>query len=159
MIWHRSVKYGNPNTYLGTSEEFVQNFRKFYAAEPLAMEALGASSGLLLQIGIELAGSLDKNAIRDVLLNQDESTFWGSMKLDPTGHNELQPTLLMQIQDAKITQVNMNTIIYPAQWPWVERKCKAGEQSDANGICVPCSKGTYNIEVFAGHSCIILQFE
>jgi branched-chain amino acid transport system substrate-binding protein len=63
-------------------------------------------SGVLFQMAIEKAGSLDRTKVRDELSKLNVMTFWGPVKFGANGQiNSLEPPV-MQIQGGKTLVVH-----------------------------------------------------
>jgi len=70
-----------------TGAEFVDAYKAAYGEEPSYHSAGGYVAGLILQKGIELAGSLDAAAIKTALDGVDMMTFYGRIKFDASAEN------------------------------------------------------------------------
>lgn len=73
--------------YGPTGAEFVDAYKTAYGEEPSYHAAGGYVAGLILQKGIETAGSLDTAAIKTALDGVDMMTFFGHIKFDTTAEN------------------------------------------------------------------------
>lgn len=101
--WMPQMTYSDP--LFGTSSDYAEKFASRYDME-LSYQAAGASQGgLLLQMAIEKAGSLDTDAVRAALQSYEGSTFWGPIKWDETGQNIAGAAVTFQIQDMEIKTV------------------------------------------------------
>ena len=70
-----------------TGEEFVNAYKEAYGEEPSYHAAGGYAAGLILQKGIETAGSLDTEAIKAALDGVDMTTFFGQVKFDTSAES------------------------------------------------------------------------
>jgi ABC-type branched-subunit amino acid transport system substrate-binding protein len=70
-----------------TGAEFVAAYVAAYGEEPSYHAAGGYVTGLVLQKGIETAGSLDAQAIKTALDGVDMMTFFGHIKFDTSAEN------------------------------------------------------------------------
>ena len=61
--WHPAVRYTSKDVF-GSTENFNKLFRDKYKLDPDYGEASSAASGVVLQLAIEAAGTLDKKAVR-----------------------------------------------------------------------------------------------
>jgi branched-chain amino acid transport system substrate-binding protein len=101
--WMPQMKYSDP--LFGTSSDYAAAYDAKYEEE-IAYQAAGASQGgLLLQMAIEKAGSLDTDKVREALRSYEGTTFWGPTKWDETGQNIAGSTVTFQIQNMKIETV------------------------------------------------------
>jgi branched-chain amino acid transport system substrate-binding protein len=73
--------------YGPTGTEFVDAYKAAYGEEPSYHAAGGYVTGLILQKGIEIAGSLDAQAIKTALDGVDMMTFFGLIKFDTSAEN------------------------------------------------------------------------
>ena len=92
----------------GTTENFNKLFREKYGLDPDYGEASAAASGVVLQLAIEAAGTLDKKAVRDALAKMNTMTFFGPIKFGANGQVDSLDPPVFQVQ--KGTQV----VILPA---------------------------------------------
>jgi branched-chain amino acid transport system substrate-binding protein len=73
--------------YGPTGAEFVDAYKAAFGEEPSYHAAGGYVTGLILQKGIELAGSLDAQEIKAALDGVDMMTFFGHIKFDTSAEN------------------------------------------------------------------------
>jgi branched-chain amino acid transport system substrate-binding protein len=106
--WHPAIKY-NGNDIFGTTENFVQLFKNRYSSLPDYVEASAALAGVLFQMSIERAGSIDGKKVRNELAKINETTFWGPIRFGKNGQNNASSPLIFQIQNGK------PIIIYPTE--------------------------------------------
>lgn len=69
------------------SAGFAKAFQDKYGKAPTFHAASGTATGVLLQLAMAKAGSVDPSAVRDALLAMDGETFYGPFKFDATGVN------------------------------------------------------------------------
>ncbi len=69
----------------GDTETFVKAFRSKYHTDPDFTQASGSAIGVILQMAIEKAGSLDRDKVRGILANTDFKTFFAPIKFGPDG--------------------------------------------------------------------------
>ena len=98
--WHPAVRYTSKDVF-GSTENFNKMFRAKYGVEPDYGEASSAVSGVVLQLAIEQAGSLDKKAVRDALAAMNTMTFFGPIKFGPTGQVVSLDPPVFQIQKGR----------------------------------------------------------
>lgn len=104
--WHPAVRYNGQGVF-GSTENYVKMFRAKYGELPDYAEASASAAGLILQLAIEKAGSLDHQKVRDALAGMNEMTFWGPVRFGANGQiNSLEPPVF-QIQNGK------PVVIYP----------------------------------------------
>jgi branched-chain amino acid transport system substrate-binding protein len=84
----------------------------------------GFVSGMLMQIALEKAGSLDQNKLRDTLRAMDVETFFGKFKFDEKGRNIAGQMGVVQVQNGKQVLIDPPRpgvkLIYPVP-AWKER--------------------------------------
>lgn len=104
--WHPAASYKGTDLF-GTADNYSKLFKQKYNSEPDYAQASASVSGVLFQMAIEKAGSLDRNKVRDELARMNVMTFWGPVRFGPTGQiNSLEPPVL-QVQNGK------TIVIYP----------------------------------------------
>lgn len=104
--WHPAATYKGTDIF-GTPANYSKLFMQKYNSEPDYAQASASVSGVLFQMAIEKAGSLDRNKVRDELAKLNVMTFWGPVKFGPTGQiNSLEPPVL-QVQGGK------TIVVYP----------------------------------------------
>lgn len=103
--WHPAAVYKGQDIF-GTPSNYAKLFKEKYNSEPDYAQASASVSGVLFQIAIEKAGSLDRTKVRDELARMNVMTFWGPVKFGPTGQiNSLEPPVL-QVQNGKVMVVS-----------------------------------------------------
>lgn len=113
--WDIGVKWGPESAkklgieWFGpTQEEFIRMFKEISGGKtPEYHAAEAAASILFLAKGIERAGSLDSDAVRAALNEVDIMTFYGRIKIDPTGLQIGHNPILVQWQAGE------KKIVYP----------------------------------------------
>ncbi len=122
--WTPDVKYQGP--LFGSARDYAQAFEKKYGFVPDYHAASSSAGGLVLQLAIEKAGSLDPQKVRDALASLDAMTVLGPVKFNAVGLNTAKPMVTVQIQHGQVVtvwppEVATATAIYPAP-AWSERK-------------------------------------
>ena len=98
--WHPAVRYQGKDVF-GSTENFNKLFRAKYGQEPDYGEASSAVSGVVLQLAIEAAGTLDKQKVRDARAAMNTMTFFGPIKFGPTGQVVSLDPPVFQVQNGK----------------------------------------------------------
>ena len=116
--WTPQARY--KASYYLSSPDFVAAYRKKYSTqlEPTYLTAAATVSGVLLQLAIERAKSIDPQKVRDTLAALDLNTFFGRVKFNAGGQNSYKNVLVEQIQSGQIQtvwppEVAAATPIYP----------------------------------------------
>jgi branched-chain amino acid transport system substrate-binding protein len=73
--------------YGPTGADFVSMYKEAYGEDPSYHAAGGFVAGLILQKGIETAGSLDAEAVKTALDGVDMTTFFGHIKFDTSAES------------------------------------------------------------------------
>src|SRR5512133_354431 len=73
--------------YGPTGKAFIDAYKAAYNEDPSYHSAGGYTAGLILQKGIEAAGSLDTDAVKKALDAIDMTTFFGHIKFDTSAEN------------------------------------------------------------------------
>jgi len=82
--WHPAVRYKGPDVF-GTTENYNKLYQAVYGAVPDYVEASASACGVILQLAIEKAGTMDPRKVRDALASLDATTFFGPVRFGPTG--------------------------------------------------------------------------
>jgi branched-chain amino acid transport system substrate-binding protein len=102
-----------------TGKGFHEWFKKKWGAETDFRGVQAFASGLVLQWGIERAGSLNVEKVRRALTDMDIMTFYGRSKIDPkTGLQEGHEMVVTQWQNGKSVvvwppELAESTLVYP----------------------------------------------
>ncbi|RJG07744.1 ABC transporter substrate-binding protein [Noviherbaspirillum cavernae] len=107
--WFHSVLRYKSNDLFGSTERFVKLFRDKYKADPDFTQASGAGVGVLLQLAIERAGSIDHEKVRAALRQGNFATFFGPLSFDATGIANSYTPPVFQIQNRKVA------VVYPSE--------------------------------------------
>ncbi|MGA0571556.1 amino acid ABC transporter substrate-binding protein [Variovorax sp. VNK109] len=106
--WDAAAGYQGKDIF-GTPDRFAQLYQAKHNEYPGYPAAGSAACGVVLQLGIEKAGSVDKAKVRDAIASLDVMTFWGPIKFGPTGQiSSLKPPML-QMQGGKVV------VVHPAE--------------------------------------------
>lgn len=84
---------------IGSAQDYTKAFKAKYNAVPEYHNAEATAGGLLLQLAIEKAGTLDKDKVRDTLAGMNVDTFFGHIQFDSRGLNSDKPMVVIQLQD------------------------------------------------------------
>ncbi|GAB5374548.1 MAG: amino acid ABC transporter substrate-binding protein [Acuticoccus sp.] len=95
--WHPAVAYDGTDIF-GTTADYVSAFEGAYGSAPDYAEASASAAGVILQLAIEKAGTIDPNAVRDALAGLDATTFYGPVKFGETGQIVSLEPPVFQIQ-------------------------------------------------------------
>ena len=90
--WLRSVK--KPG-----AQDFAYRYRLKYGYNPGVHAAIGYSAGQVLEAAVRLAGSIDKDAVREELKKLEFHSLLGNYKVDETGRQIGKRNYLLQWQD------------------------------------------------------------
>ncbi len=105
--WHPAVRYRGADVF-GTTENYNRLYEAAYGAVPDYVEASASACGVILQLAIEKAGTIDPRQVRDALASLDVTTFYGPVRFGPTGQIVSLEPPVFQIQGGK------PVVIYPA---------------------------------------------
>lgn len=106
--WDRSLSY--KDQWMGTAEQFAQDFEKKNGYAPPYQAAESAAAVLVYADALHRAGSLDAAKVRDALAKTDMMTFYGPVKFDKTGKNTAKPMVLYQVQGGQLK------VVAPTKW-------------------------------------------
>lgn len=103
--WHPAARYKGTDIF-GTTENYTKLFRERFKGDPDYGHASASVSGVLFQMAIEKAGTLDRAKVREQLSSMNVQTFWGPVRFGPTGQiNSLEPPVF-QIQNGRTVVVH-----------------------------------------------------
>lgn len=106
--WHPAVRYKG-NDVFGTTENYNRMFKEKFGNIPDYTQASSSAAGVILQMAIEKAGSLDTKKVRDALASLNAETFYGPVRFGSNGQIISLKPPIFQIQNG--TQV----VIYPKE--------------------------------------------
>jgi branched-chain amino acid transport system substrate-binding protein len=94
-------------SYYLSGPQYVAAYRKKYSTqlEPTYLSAAATASGVVLQLAMEKAQSMDPEKVRSALSSVDTNTFFGRIKFDAGGQNSYKNVLVEQIQSGQIQTV------------------------------------------------------
>jgi branched-chain amino acid transport system substrate-binding protein len=106
--WHPAVRYKGQDVF-GTTETYNRTFEAKYGAVPDYAEASASAAGVILQLAVERAGSVDRAKVREALAGMNATTFYGPVKFGTTGQIVSLKPPVFQIQGGK------PVVIYPEE--------------------------------------------
>lgn len=83
--WVPTLTYKDP--VFGDSAGFSKAFEAKYKKAPTYHAASGAAAGVVLQLALQKAGTLDAEAVRAAMLSIEGTTFYGPFKFSENGVN------------------------------------------------------------------------
>jgi branched-chain amino acid transport system substrate-binding protein len=104
--FHSSVRYRSDDLF-GDTAGFVKAFQAKYRSDPDFTQASGTAVGVILQMAIERAGTLDRDKVRGILANSEFKTFFAPVKFGADGEANSYTPPIFQIQNRKVV------VIYP----------------------------------------------
>ena len=105
---------------------YARLFRDMYGTEPDYHAAAATACGVVYQLALEKASSLDREDVRDALVSLDAMTFYGRIKFNEQGRDIYNPMVAIQVQRGKRVTVwpehlATGSAKYPTP-PWEERE-------------------------------------
>jgi branched-chain amino acid transport system substrate-binding protein len=104
--WHPAVRYESKDVF-GSSARYTEMFQKKFNVPPDFTTATGSSVGVVLQMAIERAGSVDRDKVREALVKGGFDTFFGPLTFNNVGQAVSYVPPVFQIQNGK------TIVIYP----------------------------------------------
>jgi branched-chain amino acid transport system substrate-binding protein len=95
--WVPEEKTSDP--IMGSSQDYAQAFQKKYGFIPEYHNAEATAGGVILQMAIEKAGTLDRDKVRDALAATNADIFFGHVQFDSRGSNSDKPMIDIQLQN------------------------------------------------------------
>jgi branched-chain amino acid transport system substrate-binding protein len=102
--WTPASKMSGP--VLGSARQFAERFEREHGYSPESRAAAAAAAGLVLQLGVERAGTTDPMAVRAALAALDVTTFWGRLAWDDAGRNRAGRLPVIQFAQGQGTVVS-----------------------------------------------------
>jgi branched-chain amino acid transport system substrate-binding protein len=102
--WYPTLGLKTSDVFGGTAR-YAQLFEAKYHKAPDYAQASSSANGVVLQMAIEQAGTINPEKVRDVLASTEFKTFYGPIKFGPTGQNTVANNPIFQIQNKKIVLV------------------------------------------------------
>lgn len=100
----------------GTAQDYADAFQTAYNYPPSYVSAWATACGYLIRLGVEKAGSIGPDKVRDALAHIDNETFYGNIKFTKNGQNIRTPIVIEQIEDQK-----------HCRCPWARRRPSTAE--------------------------------
>jgi branched-chain amino acid transport system substrate-binding protein len=94
---------------LGSARQFADRFEREHGYPPDSRAAAAAAAGLVVQLGVERAGTAEPVAVRAALATLDASTFWGRLAWDEAGRNRAGRLPVIQFGQGQ------ETVVFPAE--------------------------------------------
>jgi len=97
--WAATLPY--KGKLFGSAGDYARRFKEKFGYVPDRTEASATVSGLIYQLAIERAGSLDTEKVREAVKALDDTTFYGPLRFDDEGVNVGTPSTILQMQGGK----------------------------------------------------------
>jgi len=112
--------------FFGTSQNYAEMMKKRFGYTPSYHPTSASVAGLVLQMAIEKAGTLDVDKVTETLRNMKVTTVWGPMAWNQAGQNIEIHSAAVQVLKGKMEVVypfegKTAQAIYPFV-PWSKRK-------------------------------------
>jgi len=118
--WHPAVDYDGEDIF-GSTDDYLAAFEAEYDALPDYAEASASAAGVILQLAIQQADSVEPQAVRDALAAMDAMTFYGPVRFGETGQIVSLEPPVFQIQEAEAR------VVYPEAVKQTEMRYGVGE--------------------------------
>ncbi len=105
--WHHATDYKSDDVF-GSTKAFYTQFVEEQGHDPDYVHASAAAAMIVLQKGIEKAGTLDRAKVRDAIAGLDIVTFYGPIKFGPNGMNQVRDLPIIQVQSGTVA------VLHPA---------------------------------------------
>ena len=112
--------------FFGTSKNYAEMMKKRFGYTPSYHPTSASVAGLVLQMAIEKAGTLDADKVTETLRNMKVTTVWGPMAWNQAGQNIEIHSAAVQVLKGKMEVVypfegKTAQAVYPFV-PWSKRK-------------------------------------
>lgn len=98
--WHPRVTYSDSFLF-GGAAQYAAEFAKKYNDEPTYLEAAATAACEVYAEAIEAAGTTKHDAVRAVMSSKRFETFYGPIKFNADGQNDVPAPVILQIQNEK----------------------------------------------------------
>ncbi len=105
--WLPTMEWDGP--VIGKASDYGKMIEDRFGYVPSYHTAAGTAAGVLFQLAIEKAGTLEVDKVRDALASLDVELFWGPHAFDEKGQNRKGGSAPIQIQNGELVAV------YPEQ--------------------------------------------
>lgn len=102
--FHPAVNYQSEDLF-GSTKAYVEAFKAKYGSEPDFTQASGTAVGVVLQLAIERAGSIDHAKVREQLQKGGFKTFFAPISFSPIGIADSYVPPVLQIQGGEVKVV------------------------------------------------------
>ncbi|WP_288902983.1 amino acid ABC transporter substrate-binding protein [uncultured Sneathiella sp.] len=109
--WHHSTAYTDAVGAWGATADFYADFTAAYKSDPDYVSASCAAAADVLVNAVKVAGSKDKQAVRDALAATDILTFYGPIDFGDNGMNQGREMPIIQVQGEEIKVLYPESIV------------------------------------------------
>ncbi len=106
--WHPAAKYKGDDIFK-SAENYTKLFKAKYNSEPDFTTAGGSAIGVVLQMAIEKAGTIDRAKVRETLSSSKFETFFGPLAFNSVGQAISYTPPIFQIRGGK------SVVVYPSE--------------------------------------------
>lgn len=105
--WHKSAPFEGDDVF-GTPEAFNAAYKEKTGEDADYVSASSAAALIALTKALEIAGTTDRDAVREALATMDIKTFFGPINFREDGMNAARDLPVIQVQEGDIK------VVYPA---------------------------------------------
>lgn len=109
--WHHSTAYTDAVGAWNSTADFYADFTAAYKSDPDYVSASCAAAADVLVNAVQVAGSKDKQAVRDALAATDILTFYGPIDFGDNGMNQGREMPIIQVQGEEIKVLYPKSIV------------------------------------------------
>lgn len=103
--WHQSVPYKGDDVF-GDSQAFYDAVAEATGEEADYVWASSAAALIVLTKAMEIAGTTDRDAVREALQTMEINTFFGPINFREDGMNAARDLPVIQVQDGEVEVIN-----------------------------------------------------
>jgi len=103
--WHQSTPYKGDDVF-GSSQAFYDAVAEATGEEADYVWASSAAALIVLEKALEIAGTTDRDAVREALRTMDIDTFFGPINFREDGMNAARDLPVIQVQNGVIKVIN-----------------------------------------------------
>lgn len=103
--WHQSTPYNGDDAF-GSSQAFYEAVAEAYGEEADYVWASSAAALIALTKAMQIAGTTDRDAVRETLKTMEIDTFFGPINFREDGMNAARDLPVIQVQDGAVQVIN-----------------------------------------------------
>lgn len=108
--WHRSMDFRDG--VFGSAAAYADRFQRRFGRPASYQAAESTACGVVLQLALERAASLETSVVREALARLDAMTFFGPVRFDASGQNVAKKMGVTQVLGGEIELVDAAKMVF-----------------------------------------------